>query len=571
MTAQKAYFVYFDADSQNYYFYDTVSQETTFDRPTDAPLFDPLTREPFVFPDSVPPAQPQPEPEAPPQPAPEPSVAEEPDVSFQPEMAGQASWADLATAQSAPDEFPELRLRPDRSGSVVMKGKRLVIDPPKPVQGFREDAVQLSPGVTRQSSFFPDPRNRALPSDLQGDIQRFQMADYAKEFFREHRSGNSFSRKKISMDAITRFQSEPLKVPLLQAHSRTSAKAAIDLFRQIMLYTGADPTAKGKPGTALVANRIVGMTLGIVELRDEIYFQLIKQTRENPNPECLKLTWDLFLIIATLVPSSRNSENWIKAHLFQSSRDATDPVISDIAQFAFIRFTTRCLIGKPFGDSVPLPVIQTIPGEVLGGHKVFGASIYEQLWHQRKKYPDAPVPVILHEMTEALLEKGCERREGPFRLPGNGMKVKQMQESINNGGNPLPAAEFNDVASLFKSWFSLLPQPIVDKETLPSLRTAFELKTYVMFVADLPPAHGFVLKFLIGFLKRLVIAEPVTRMSAKNYAICFAPNLVDTENVTDTTQATFICDMAIEFICQLVNTWDTREIYPMKRALLGGQ
>jgi hypothetical protein len=56
-------------------------------------------------------------------------------------------------------------------------------------------------------------------------------------------------------------------------------------------------------------------------------------------------------------------------------------------------------------------------------------------------------------VTETLIEKGCERREGPFRLPGNGVKVAQMQSSINEGENPLPTAEFNDVASLFKSWF----------------------------------------------------------------------------------------------------------------------
>jgi hypothetical protein len=171
-------------------------------------------------------------------------------------------------------------------------------------------------------------------------------------------------------------------------------------------------------------------------------------------------------------------------------------------------------------------------------------------------------------MTEALIEKGCDRREGPFRLPGSAMKVAQMQESINEGGNPLPIAEFNEVASLFKSWFRSLPQPIVDKETVRTLKTAFEMKAYIMFVADLPPAHGFVLKFLIGFLQRLLPAESVTRMTAKNYAICFAPNIVDTESATDTNQAAFLCDMAIEFMCELMDTWDTRDIYPMRQTFL---
>jgi hypothetical protein len=59
-------------------------------------------------------------------------------------------------------------------------------------------------------------------------------------------------------------------------------------------------------------------------------------------------------------------------------------------------------------------------------------------------------------------------------------------------------------------------------------------------------------------------------MTAKNYAICFAPNLVDTESATDTSEASALCEMAIEFICQLMETWDTGTIYPMKPELLEG-
>jgi hypothetical protein len=295
--------------------------------------------------------------------------------------------------------------------------------------------------------------------------------------------------------------------------------------------------------------------VGTEELRDEGYFQLIKQTRQNPDPQWLKFTWDLFLIVATIVPSSRNSENWIKAHLFQSSRDAPDPTIIDIAYFTFIRFTTRCIIGKPLGDIIPIPLIERIPRDVTGGHQSFGASIYEQLWNQRFRYPAAPVPIILHEMTEALIEKGCEHREGPFRLPGNGVKVAQMQNSINEGENPLSTADFNDVASLFKSWFRLLPQTIVDTDTISGLQTAFETKAYVRFIADLPTAHDSILKFLIGFLKRPLPAEPVIRMMAKIYAICFAPNIMDANDANDIIQATLMCDIAIEFISHLIETF----------------
>jgi hypothetical protein len=140
-----------------------------------------------------------------------------------------------------------------------------------------------------------------------------------------------------------------------------TAKAVIDLFKQILIDSDADPTAKGKLGAAQVASRIVMVMVGTEELRDDGSFQLIKQTRKSSNLQWLKFTWDLFLIVVTIIPSSRNSENWIKVHLFQSSRQAPDPTISDITQFTFIHFTARCIIGKPFGEIVSIPFIQRIP------------------------------------------------------------------------------------------------------------------------------------------------------------------------------------------------------------------
>jgi hypothetical protein len=52
----------------------------------------------------------------------------------------------------------------------------------------------------------------------------------------------------------------------------------------------------------------------VPELRDEVYMQLIKQTRENPNRPCLLRTWQL-VIVATVFPSTGDSETVIKTHL----------------------------------------------------------------------------------------------------------------------------------------------------------------------------------------------------------------------------------------------------------------
>jgi hypothetical protein len=67
------------------------------------------------------------------------------------------------------------------------------------------------------------------------------VTDFVNQYFGEHRSGHGFGGKKISMDAIARFQSEPLELPLLQAVNKAFVRTAIECFKLILTYTGGIP------------------------------------------------------------------------------------------------------------------------------------------------------------------------------------------------------------------------------------------------------------------------------------------------------------------------------------------
>jgi hypothetical protein len=439
----------------------------------------------------------------------------------------------------------------------------VIIDVPVKVQEFHEAPVAFD-HQNRGDSFFPDPRERALPEDLKKEIHQFQVNEVALKFFRNHRRVGLFSRQKVDFESLASFQTDPLKAPLLLTHSKGSAKLAIDCFKLILTYTGADP--KAKAGQSMTVNRLVSHLVATEELRDEIFFQLVKQTRGNPTRICLLKTWELFLMCATLIPATRNSEQSIKGHLYQTLKDS-DPVIADIAQFTYIRLNTRCIIGKPATD-IGIPVIQQIPKDVSDGHQVFGASIYEQLWHQRKTHPRAPIPISIHRMAEAIIEKGGERWEGIFRLPGSSDKIARMQKTINGGGDPIPLADMNDLASLFKSWFAKLPEPIVNADFLPLLRTAWETKNYPGFTEELPGAYVGVLKYLVGFLRRIAAAEEGTKMTPRNLAICFAPNLVDSRGISDPKQMQEYSEMSQEFLVSLITSWDTSDLSPPQDGIM---
>jgi hypothetical protein len=184
------------------------------------------------------------------------------------------------------------------------------------VREFNEAPVRPASEPPRDS-FFPDPRQRALPMDLKSEIQQFQAEEVAQKFFRDRRKPGVFSRQKVDSEALVSFQAEPLKNPLLLTHNKNSSKAAIDCFKLILGFTGADTKDKARAGGAVSANRLITTAISMPEVRDEIFFQLVKQTRGCSNRDCLLKTWELFLIFATVIPATRDSEQWIKAHLFQ--------------------------------------------------------------------------------------------------------------------------------------------------------------------------------------------------------------------------------------------------------------
>jgi hypothetical protein len=185
------------------YYDDSSSRETTFDGPADGLLLDPVNINPFVFPEDGPPTHSE---RDCPSLDPQEDVAEPADVSEPVEFVRPVAAVHLKTIRPGIEATPNFSLQSrsqqDGSGEKEGDGDRSLSAGARLRGASHPSLVSFA----RQSSFFPDPRSRALPSDLQDMIPRFQLDDYARQFFREHRTNKSFSRKKVSVDAITRFQ-----------------------------------------------------------------------------------------------------------------------------------------------------------------------------------------------------------------------------------------------------------------------------------------------------------------------------------------------------------------------------
>lgn len=441
-----------------------------------------------------------------------------------------------------------------------------LLDVSEQVTHFDEAAVQREKDhpAAKPESIFPCEEGGVpyLPSDVKEDIAKFQVREYAQKYFKQRRGNHKFSRKRIDISALTEFSAEPIEDPLLDVHDKKTGSLAVQCFKWILNYTGVE---KEKNASAY-ADKIVNACYAHPILRDEVMFQLIKQTRNNPLPDCLTRTWELFLIIVTYFPSTKNSEVWIKSH-FSREFHNPDENIASIAQFCYIRFSARCAVGKVL-ETTDIGYTQKIPTEYKTGHRQFGASIYEQLWNQRRSVRKLPFPYIVHHMAEQLLKKNAEEKEGIFRLAGELKHVDEMAVATNLGRDVVSAAPINDVASLFKKWFRDLPDPIVSVELTDLLLDVYEEKSYLSFVEKLPRAHKLTLMYLIGFLQRLEKAKDKTRMTAKNLSIVFGPNILRPIGVTEPEQIKLFTDMSMEFMLELINNWDTSAIYPLDMAFV---
>ncbi|OHT12888.1 RhoGAP domain containing protein [Tritrichomonas foetus] len=549
------YFVYVDADKELYY-YNPDTQVSTYNKPQgDFTFLDPDTMQPYVFPESAEPL--------------------EKIQSLSPYHSPMKSH-EAKPRKNMRVTLEEIASSPKRNPNGYKENRSslsLAEDATAVVSNVKHESPDRSKSshIRRLSMQFDDmPRPdvleavlHSLPLDSQQEIHQFKQVDFAKRFFKKQRKSGIFSRKKLTIEELSSFQNEPICEPLLKSLPKNLKDQAVLMFKNIIAYTGA----KIRVSTPKAIDKIVEIVNGTPELHDELYAQLIKQSSNNPNDECRLRTWELFLVAATLFPSSRDSEIWIRSYIRESMKNETGKV-KEYANYTFIRFCSRCSVGKAVhfeGGHHQIVSIIRAPYEC---NIKFGASIEEQLWAQKRTHPKFPVPYILHELTELLLAKGAEKFEGIFRIVGNMKNVEKMINDINKGKPIDTNANITDISSLMKAWFERLPERVINNDLIPELLNAYEIKKYHRFVAKLSPTHQITLKFLIGFLKKLIKCESVTKMNAKNFAICFAPNMINMDSSKDPFEMKKFSNIATDFLVTLMERLPTDDIYPAPPQLL---
>ena len=97
---------------------------------------------------------------------------------------------------------------------------------------------------------------------------------------------------------------EPIPTSLLKL-SGDHVGRAVKMFSGILKYTGETGEQLPAIQSLEIAQKLLHQGLKRPELKDELYMQLIKQTRGNPNISTRVKAWELFHLVASTMPPSK--------------------------------------------------------------------------------------------------------------------------------------------------------------------------------------------------------------------------------------------------------------------------
>jgi len=203
----------------------------------------------------------------------------------------------------------------------------------------------------------------------------------------------------------------------------------------------------------------------------------------------------------------------------------------------------------PPQSSSGLPVSQLPPLK-----PVFGVKL-EDLFHR----DGTAVPMVVYQCMQAVDLFGLDV-EGIYRVSGTAAHVQSLKALFDHGRfvsslsldslltryisassavdfrNPATFShDINSVASLLKTFFRDLPDPLMTHAQYPALINAARIDDAVSrrdtihaIINELPDSHYATLRALVLHLDRVRQSENKNRMGIQNLGICFAPTLMGT-------------------------------------------
>ncbi|KAH1206024.1 Kinesin-like protein KIN-14I [Glycine max] len=210
------------------------------------------------------------------------------------------------------------------------------------VDDYDSDSSNFAPST-------PSTMSMAVPAELGGAvplINRFQVDGFlklmqkqiqsaGKHGFFSKRSVGPQVREKVTFEDMLSFQKDPIPTSLLKLNVDFVSRAT-KLFQIILKYMGIDPSDRVTPISLDERVELVGklykQSLKRPELRDELFVQISKQTRNNPERQYLIKAWELMYLCASSMSPSKDISSYLSEYIHNIANGvATDSEIQVLA------------------------------------------------------------------------------------------------------------------------------------------------------------------------------------------------------------------------------------------------
>uniref|UniRef100_A0A0D9WAV9 Kinesin-like calmodulin-binding protein n=2 Tax=Leersia perrieri TaxID=77586 RepID=A0A0D9WAV9_9ORYZ len=196
--------------------------------------------------------------------------------------------------------------------------------------GYDSDGYSFAPPT-------PTTLSMSIPPELAGAIpliDRFQVEGFLKAMQKQiHSAGKRgfFSKKsvgpqvreKFTLEDMLCFQKDPIPTSLLKISSDLVSRS-IKLFHVILKYMGIDsPAIISLDERIELVAKLYKHTLKRSELRDELFAQISKQTRNNPDRAWLIRAWELMYLCASSMPPSKDIGAYLSEYVHYIAHGAT--------------------------------------------------------------------------------------------------------------------------------------------------------------------------------------------------------------------------------------------------------
>ncbi|KAL2483112.1 Kinesin-like calmodulin-binding protein [Forsythia ovata] len=178
----------------------------------------------------------------------------------------------------------------------------------------------------------PNTLSSGIPPELAGAIpllDKFQVEGFlramqkqihsaGKRGFFSKRTTGSQLREKFTFEDMLCFQKDPIPTSLLKLNSDLVSRA-VKLFQIILKYMGVDSSDRATP-TSLderteLVSKLYKHAMKRSELRDELFTQVSKQTRNNPDRQSLIKAWELMYLCASCMPPSKEVGGYLSEYV----------------------------------------------------------------------------------------------------------------------------------------------------------------------------------------------------------------------------------------------------------------